>query len=1008
MRFQVLGPVRAWRGTTELDLGSPKQRLLCAVLLLEINRLVTVDAVTGLLWPEGPPRTARRTVQAYVSRLRTALTAGGDAQPEVTLVRRGAGYQLCGEPDTVDAHRFAGLVERARRSGDPEVTARTLREALDLWAGPPLADVLDEEARQRLCHALAETRLAAVEELAEVELSLGRAGRVLAELSTEAAAHPHRQRLTAALMLALHRSGRTAEALRAYEQARHRLADELGVDPSRELRATHLAVLRDGDAPSAVPARTVPALLPAGVVDFTGRAEVLDRLDALAAASPAAAPLVVVTGTAGVGKTALVAHWGGRVRDRFPDGQLYLDLKGFATEPPVRPLDALTQLLRALGVPPDQVPADVREAIDGYRGRLADRRMLVVLDNAASAEQVRPLLPAGPGCLVLVTSRRGLSGLTARDGAYRVHLDVLTGAEALSLLERHLGGERMAAEPAAAAELARVCAGLPLALRIVAANLADRPWESIAAHVEELRTGDRLGKLAVGRDGPAAVRAVFDLSFRLLAPPAQRMFRLLGLAVGADLSAAAAAALAGTDLDHAGGMLDELTDAHLVRQHAAGRYAVHDLLRLYATERVADDETPGERAAAVHRLVWWYERSADAAARLLYPLRLRLPPDSGGVPPVEPVRLADRAAAAAWLQVELANLVRVVTYTAEHGPKAVAWRLADTLRGYFWLCLNTVDWLVVARAALAAAEAEGSAHARAAAWFNLGDVLRRTGRSRQAPEHYERALELAEELDWTAMAAAALGCLGGLYRSAGRPNVAERYLLRALSLARRTDAVRSEAVVLGGLGAGYREMGRVEESIESFSAAVRLFRQSGSREGELATLAGLGTAWHAEGALDVATDHLVQAVAGLREIGDRSSESDALPALAAVQRDRGLLAGADLLATEAISLATRLNDRRAEAAARVVRASIHLHAHRHDRAITEYHLALDLAEDLAEPYLEVEADVGLAEVHAALAATSLASVHARRALARSRACGYPLLRRRAEAVLAALAAGVSR
>jgi transcriptional regulator with XRE-family HTH domain len=480
-------------------------------------------------------------------------------------------------------------------------------------------------------------------------------------------------------------------------------------------------------APAVAPA-VAPAQLPAHRAEFTGRERCLSELDELLPVDPAAPPRPVaisaITGMAAVGKTALAVHWAHRVAGRFPDGQLYVDLRGYAPGPPLSPIQALKQLLGGLGLAVDKMPVEVELAAGLYRSLMSGRRMLVVLDNALDPDHVRQLLPGSPGCVVLVTSRDGLAGLVASHGARRLSLDVLLADEAVALLARVLGEERVAAQPTAAAELAALCGCLPLALRIAAANLACHPGQPIAAIVGELRAGDPLGELAARGDPQTAVRSAFDLSYRRLPSDAQRLFRLLSLVPVAEVTVPAAAALAADRADRLRRPLEALVGAHMVEQRGPGRFGFHDLLRRYARERVERDD--GDRAAtdAVERLMDWYLRTADAAAKLVYPHLLRLPlPEADGGTPV--ASFADAAGASDWLDTERSNLVATVQYAASHGPRATGWLLADTLRGYFLLRRHTVDWLTVAEAAVAAATRDGNLRARAAAQLNLSPSIRR-------------------------------------------------------------------------------------------------------------------------------------------------------------------------------------------------------------------------------------------------------------------------------------------
>ncbi|OLT14867.1 hypothetical protein BJF78_17050 [Pseudonocardia sp. CNS-139] len=453
--------------------------------------------------------------------------------------------------------------------------------------------------------------------------------------------------------------------------------------------------------------RPVPAQLPADVAGFTGRSDLVRDLDALLAdGDPGAVPITVLAGAPGVGKTALALHWAHRVRHRFPDGQLYLNLRGHAAAPPLTPAEALTRLLRSLDVAPDRVPTDVTDAAALFRSVLADSRTLLVLDDARQAEQVRPLLPGGPGCHVIVTSRSALPGLVARNGASRLTLHPLDPADSRALLGRLLGRQRTAADPGAVDELARLCGHLPLALRIAAANVLGDPEPeptAVAAFVQRLSNGNRLAELAVPADADTVLRGAFDLSYAALPGAAQQLFRVLSVVPGGEVTSGTAAALLGVPADEGRRLLGQLAGAHLVEEPEPGRFAQPDLLRLYAAEQLAgagpDPDGPWERLLA------HYTGVADAASRLLHPDAVRLPggPAYGG-----PVPFADRRDAAAWVDAELPALQAAVLRAAEHGPRRAAWLLVDALSGYFPLRAAALPWHLMTGAALAAADVAGA------------------------------------------------------------------------------------------------------------------------------------------------------------------------------------------------------------------------------------------------------------------------------------------------------------
>jgi DNA-binding SARP family transcriptional activator len=594
--LRLLGPVQMWAAGQSLDLGPPKQRAVLAALAVEANRPVPMPTLVERVWDQAPPPHARDVVYTHLTAvrrmLREATAVEGDA---AALLRTGGGYLLEIDPDRVDAHRFRRLTEQARSPATPPTAqAALLRQALDLWRGPALADLSSAWAG-RVRQAWQQQRLAAVRHWAEVELRLGRPTAAVEDLVPLAAEHPLVEPLLALLMRALHADGRDAEALDVYATARRRLAEELGVDPGVELREVHQAILRgtlpppgpgaadaaDADVAAAgagkgeprAPTRPVPAQLPADVHAFTGRRQELAALDRLLTPGQAdgadgqstAVVISAVSGTAGVGKTALAVHWAQRARARYPDGQLYVNLRGYDPAQPMTAADALGGFLTGLGVAGPDIPPDLDDRAARYRTEIAGRRILVVLDNASSVDQVRPLLPGSASAMVLVTSRDSLPGLVAVHGARRLDLEFLPLPDAVALL-RTLIGPQVDAEPAAASALAERCVRLPLALRVAAELAVARPAIALADLVTEL--GDlqrRLELLDAGGDPRAAVRAVFSWSYRQLPPDAARTFRLIGLHPGVDIDHYGAAALADTSADHARATLDLLARAHLVQ-----------------------------------------------------------------------------------------------------------------------------------------------------------------------------------------------------------------------------------------------------------------------------------------------------------------------------------------------------------------------------------------------------------------------------------------------------------
>jgi DNA-binding SARP family transcriptional activator/tetratricopeptide (TPR) repeat protein len=1001
VRFLILGPLAVTDGDRPILLSGRRQRMALAVLLANAGRVVSLEHLVDAVWDEAPPATARRQIQNDVSALRRALGGGG-----ATVVTEGHGYRISPGPGELDAQVFADLVTAAldlAARDEPAAAAGKLRCALELWRGPALLGLSGRHV-EAAAMRLEEQRLAALERCLDLEMALGRHGDLVGELAGLVVAHPLRERLVGQLMLALHGTGRQAEALVAYDRLRDRLADELGLVPGARLRELHGAILRDeptvGGGGLAV--RAAPAQLPADVPGFTGRAVHLRRLDELLPSTGGRAAQTVVisaiAGVAGVGKTTLAVHWGHRVRDRFPDGQLYIDLRGYSADPPVRPAEALTHLLRSLGEPAEQIPADPQTAAGRYRSLLAGRRVLVVLDNAAHPDQVRPLLPGSPGCMVLVTSRDRLTGLLARDGADALTLGVLSPDEAHALLATILGARRVAAEPAATAELARICSYLPLALRVAAANLTCHPWSSIADYVAGLRDDDRLAGLELDGDDEAGVRRAFDLSYRMLAEEDRRAFRLLGLLPGPDVTVEAAAALAGVGAADARRRLDRLVSVNLVSRPAPGRYACHDLLRQYAADRARVEMTPAGRADALRRAHDWYLGRADRAARVLYRHSLRLPmPDLPA-----PAGLADEAAALAWLDAERANLVAMVRHAAEHGPRAGAWLLADALRGYFWLGMHIVDWQTAAQAALTAAEAEGDLRAQAAAQLSLGDSHLRQGRPEPAVERYTAALTLAERAGWAQCETTAIGNLGAIYRDSGRLRHAVEFLDRGLKMCRANGWRHGEAVTLDALARAHLRLGDLAVAGDCCADALAINRAIGSRLGEATALGDWGEVLHAQGRDDEAAERLTSALPLFRELGDRTNEAFGMRVLAAVCCDRGATAEAAELGRAALTLARELGERKIEAEALNTLGDVAHRAGRHGDAAEDHEHALALARAAGDQYPEAEALIGLAVEHLCLGHRDQARGHARRALEIARELEYGLLEERTQAVIGRL------
>ena len=738
----MLGPVEVVVVGVPLNFGR-LERTLLSLLAAHARRVVSADRLVNGLWGQRPPSSARNRVQALVSSVRRTLGESGGL-----ILTRSPGYLMEVGQEQYDADRFAELVRRGRAAagqGNIVEAIQQLGAGLALWRGPAFDGVVSDLVRVEATR-LDELRWAAFAEWVDARLVTGDHERVVTELTGPVAAEPLREGLRGKLMLALYRCGRQAGALRVYDEGAAVLAEEHGLDPSAELQRLRQAILVDDPAlvnvrrveVAPAPRAPVPAQLPLGVRGFTGRAALLDRLDALlAGGGPTAVVVSAMSGAAGVGKTALAVHWAHRVAHRFPDGQLYLNLRGF--DPGGAAMsrsEAIRRLLDAFEIPSARVPVSFDAQVGLYRSLLAGKRVLVVLDNARDAEQVRPLLPSAPGCLAVVTSRNQLTSLVAAEGAVPFALDLLSHAEARDLLANRLGADRLAGAPASVDDIIVSCARLPLALVIVAARAAVNSAMPLEAVAEQLRRTGLDG--LEGGDPFTDVRAVLSWSYKILDSAAARLFRLLGLHPGPDIAVPAAASLAGLTPAQVRPLLAELAQAHLVTQHAPHRYSFHDVLRAYAAELVHTVDPDEERRAATGRMLDHYLHTAHAAALLLQPHREPIALSSAGA--AEP--LANYAQALDWFAAEQAVLLALVQRADSH-----AWQLAWALATFLGRRGNWRDLAAAHGAALAAAQRRGDRLGQAHANRGLALARIELGLDDDAEAHHRRALALFTELD---------------------------------------------------------------------------------------------------------------------------------------------------------------------------------------------------------------------------------------------------------------------
>jgi DNA-binding SARP family transcriptional activator/Tfp pilus assembly protein PilF len=952
MEFRLLGPVEVVREGRALRLGGARERSVLTVLLLNANTVVGVHTLVDQLWPEAPPESAVHAVHVSISRLRRVLDEGSAGRIETHK----PGYLVRVQSGELDLTVFERLCEEGRRAaseGDPESASATFSHACALWRGPPLADLVDEPFARAAAVRLAEARMEAVEQRITADLELGRQARLVAELEELVAAHPLRERLRAQLMRALYGCGRQAEALAVFRQTRRLLVDELGVEPGLELQEVEAAILAGSataDKPRSNGGRL--AQLPLDTANFTGRVGELDRILSLAAdGAPDAAGsasgvvgICAVDGMAGIGKTTLALHAAHLLADRFPDGCLFIDLHGHTDK--IAPLDAgrvLDRLLRAVGVTGDRIPQDFDERAALYRSRLADKRLLIVLDNALDGEQVRPLLPASSGCLVLITSRRRLAGL---DDARLLSLDVLPVVDAVALFAKVAGSDRVAGQDEMVRHVVDLCGRLPLAVRIAAARLRHRPaWtpQQLADRLARQRTS--LSELA---DGERSVAAAFAMSYRDLAGHQQRLFRLLGLHPGSEFDVYAAAALADVRLAEAERVLEELLDAHLLGQPAAGRYGFHDLMRSYAGRLAAEHDAETDRRAALTRLFDHYLHTAASAMDAAYPGerrgRRRIPAPATPVPPVTPA-----AAGLDWLNTERANLVDAVVHMATHGWPTHIGPMADTLSWYLLAGGYHADAVTVHGHQLHVARAQHDRAGEAAARNSLGWAHLNLGHPREALGYAQQAAALFREIGDGVGEGIALSCIGAAEESWDEAVV---YFQQALTLAREIGDDSGEGRALRNLAGAYQTWGRYREALHYTQQALVAHERGGDRNGVSQALRRLGFLHYRQGRDRDALDYFQQALMMAREAGSRFVEPAALDGIGLVlQRQKRFTEALDHH-RQAVAIARDSGDPQEQAISLVGLGMAHHRQGHHGDALNHYRQALPLARQTGVAWLQ--------------------------------------------------------
>ena len=917
MQFGLLGPLLVRRDGVEALIPPGKQRVVVAALLLSRGQAVTSDELAELLWPSGPPPSGRVTVQNYVKRFRRAL---GDID-RTLVTTRADGYLLRASAESLDASQFEVMAAQARealRDGQYAQAATGLRTALSLWRGRPLADVPCDYLVMQHAPRLEEVRLQALEDRIEADLRCGRQAGLVTELRALIATEPLRERLHWLLVLALYGEGRQADALAAFREARRVLIKEIGVEPGADLQRLHERILAGDPEPAggittrsaaATGSSVVPRGLPAALAHLVGREPELRRLDAMAssASGPAAMTVIaVIGGTAGVGKTALATHWARGVADQFPDGQLYLNLRGFAPDAaPVSPAEGLGLFIEALQ-PAAAVPSGPGARVNLYRSLTAGKRLLIVLDNARDADQVRSLLPGSPGSMVVITSRDWLAGLAVTEGAELIEVDVLGSAEAKALVASRVGAARAAAESGAVTEIAELCGRLPLALAVVAAKAAARPGLPLAKLAADLRDpGGRLDALDAG-DPAASARSVLSWSYACLMAPEARMFRLAGMHPGPDAGVNALASLAGVSAREAVVMLEELERVNVVAETAAARFAMHDLLRAYAREQAQAQEPAEQRHAATARMLDYYLQASQAMSLRLYPPRPAITlvtPQPGALKE----DIGSYQEAWDWAEAEYPALLGVVTLAAHDGFPAHAWQLAWAWETYMsrrgrWDELGDIQRLGLA-AARQCEDPVGQAHATC----GLGWTFVLQGEHERGREHLEEAARLFGQLGDASGEARACIRAGNALWQQHRHAEARQSAERALELFRVCGDRAGQAGALNNIGMHYIHLGAYEEGLEHCQEGLAIFRELGYRRGEANALDSLGEAYHRLGRTTDAIARFQQSLSAFRELGDQYHQAQTLTHLAAARQADGDAHAARDCLRAALAILTELN-----------------------------------------------------------------------------------------------------
>jgi DNA-binding SARP family transcriptional activator/tetratricopeptide (TPR) repeat protein len=1000
MEFRLLGPVELRSAEERRDLGPASARSLLVMLLLTPRTMLPVETLIDRLWDTRPPAKARETLSVYIARLRASLRqAVGD---EVRLLGGTQdGYLLEVEPEAVDVHRFRRLRRQAaalRASGDFDDAADLLHQADGLWRGQALAGIRGDWVT-RMRDVLEEERRAATIERVECELELGRHADLVGELGHLLTRYPFDETLIAHQMTALYRAGRQADALSLYRESRSRLIEEQGTEPGTTLSRLHLRIL--GGDPGLAISRAgprgiqgqVPDPLPAEVAEFVGRDDELTLLTKDHDGTPV---IAIIEGMPGVGKTTLAVRAARMVAGQYPDGVLHLNLHSHDPQSPsLHPAEALRQLLRALAVPDAQIPKTLDERAALWRAHLSRRRVVVVLDDAAGHEQIRPLLPATGQCLILITTRRRL---VVFQGARTVTLDVLSTDEAVSLFRRVVG-ESQALDAERVAAAVALCGRLPLAIQVIAGRFARAGERRLDDLIEEWSQSPAW--LADTGTETAEVIAAFELSYRALESDHQQFFRRLGASPCATHSPLSAAALAGCALDQAEAAVAVLLDCHLLTPAPDGHFGLHDLVRGYAAARARRNDPEVEHQRAVSRLLDFYLYTAAQADRVLYPLRHRSEVEVDSVPADKPV-LDTRESAACWLESEWRNIVQAATYAGRHEWKRecadLSYLLAEFLKiKPYWddaiavhdLALQSSRYLAdparIARALLALSEVRqqtgrhetaisladeaatiyrslADARGEAESLDQIGQAHQRTARSREALAYFQQARILYEGAEDPRGVADTLSHSGITCWHLGRYPEANGHLGDALSRYRSVGDRRGEAKVLHNLGRIHVYNGQHEQALDVYQQSLQIFEEIDGPQNQAILWQAIGGVHRFRGRHEEALSACRRALKLFRDIGDLPDEADVLNDIGYIYQNAACYDEAFIHHQKALAIAEEVGDPSQQLIALRMIADIHRGSGRPDEAHDAYQSALRLAREIGNPYEEGKILEGMAEL----------------------------------------------